>query len=182
MKYKIHTTVNGQFHELFVSSHKTLLDIIRNELCLTGSKKGCDTGDCGSCTVIMDGKAVNSCLILAIEANGSEILTIEGLNDGEELHPIQKLPVCFVRKYLCQFHFSLCPYAEDVLCIVFRLQDKKHILQVFVHSLHRHHEQNKLQIFFSLAFSFNLIFYLPPIIENKILNRFVYPKFILKRI
>jgi carbon-monoxide dehydrogenase small subunit len=91
MKHKINFLVNGESHELFVEPHQTLVDIIRNELGLTGTKKGCGSGDCGSCTIILDGKLVNSCLILGVEAEGSEILTIEGLSQGrKELHPIQK--------------------------------------------------------------------------------------------
>ena len=90
MKHKIHLTVNGERHELLVEPRQTLVDVIRYELGLTGTKKGCDTGDCGACTIILNGKPVNSCLILGVEADGSEILTIEGLMKGEELHPIQK--------------------------------------------------------------------------------------------
>jgi len=67
-----------------------LVDLIRQDLGLTGTKKGCGTGDCGSCTIILDGSAVKSCLILAVEVDGSEILTIEGLQSGEKLHPLQE--------------------------------------------------------------------------------------------
>ncbi|MCX5908617.1 MAG: (2Fe-2S)-binding protein [Deltaproteobacteria bacterium] len=66
------------------------LDVIRKDLGLTGTKKGCGSGDCGSCTVILDGRAVNSCLILAVEVDGGEVLTIEGLRQGEKLHPLQE--------------------------------------------------------------------------------------------
>lgn len=90
MKHEIHLTVNGEPHDLLVEPRQTLLDIIRHELGLTGTKKGCDVGDCGSCTIILNGMPVNSCLILGVEADGSDILTIEGLQKGEELHPIQK--------------------------------------------------------------------------------------------
>ena len=90
MKHKIYLTVNGELHELLVEPYQTLVDVIRNELGLTGTKKGCDTGDCGSCTIILNGHPVKSCLILGVEADGSDILTIEGLKKGEELHPIQK--------------------------------------------------------------------------------------------
>ncbi len=90
MKHKIHLTVNGELHELLVEPRQTLVDIIRYELGLTGTKKGCDTGDCGACTIILNGKPVNSCLILGVEADGSDVLTIEGLQKGGQLHPIQK--------------------------------------------------------------------------------------------
>jgi len=90
MKHKIHLTVNGEPYDLLVDPRQTLVDLIRHELGLTGTKKGCDAGDCGSCTIILNGKPVNSCLILGVEADGSDILTIEGLQKGEELHPIQE--------------------------------------------------------------------------------------------
>ena len=90
MQHKIHLTVNGEPHDLLVEPRQTLVDIIRYELGLTGTKKGCDAGDCGSCTIILNGMPVNSCLILGVEADGSDILTIEGLQKGEELHPIQE--------------------------------------------------------------------------------------------
>jgi carbon-monoxide dehydrogenase small subunit len=82
--------VNGETHEVTVKPNETLLDVIRYKLELTGTKKGCDTGQCGSCTVLLDGKPVNSCLILAIEARGKEILTIEGLAKNGHLHPLQE--------------------------------------------------------------------------------------------
>jgi carbon-monoxide dehydrogenase small subunit len=89
-KHKIHLTVNGEPYDLLVEPRQSLVDIIRYELGLTGTKKGCDTGDCGACTIILNGKPVNSCLILGVEADGSDILTIEGLQKGGQLHPIQK--------------------------------------------------------------------------------------------
>ncbi len=73
-----------------VEPKRTLLEVIRDDLELTGTKEGCGTGDCGTCTVIMDGKAVNSCLVLAVDAKGKEILTIEGLAEGNKLHPLQE--------------------------------------------------------------------------------------------
>jgi len=95
MKHLININVNGDNYELAVKPGTTLLDLLREDLKLTGTKKGCELGDCGACTVIMDGKAVNSCLVLAIEADGKKIETIEGLAKGEELHPIQQ---AFVEK------------------------------------------------------------------------------------
>ncbi len=89
MKKLINLNVNGKDYELAVEPNLVLTDLLRYELNLTGTKKGCGTGDCGACTIILDGKAVNSCLILAIQANGSKIETIESLDDENGLHPIQ---------------------------------------------------------------------------------------------
>lgn len=90
MKKRIEFTVNGERYDLEVLPNETLLDVIREELGLTGTKKGCDLGDCGACTVLMDGKRVNSCLVLAVDADGREITTIEGLGDPRNPHPLQK--------------------------------------------------------------------------------------------
>lgn len=90
MKHQIQLTVNGGVYDLLVEPRHTLLKILREKLGLTGTKKGCDTGDCGACTVLLNGRPVNSCLVLAVEADGSEITTIEGLGMGSELHPIQE--------------------------------------------------------------------------------------------
>jgi len=89
-KKVITLNVNGRKHKLEVENRWTLLDVLRDKLALTGTKNACNAGECGSCTVIMDGRAVYSCMILAVETEGSKITTIEGLLDGEELHPIQK--------------------------------------------------------------------------------------------
>jgi carbon-monoxide dehydrogenase small subunit len=90
MKRLISLTVNGKVHELAVEPNVTLLELLRGELGLTGTKRGCDAGDCGSCTVILDGKPVNSCLVLAVQANGRDVVTIEGVQTEEGLHPIQQ--------------------------------------------------------------------------------------------
>ena len=89
-KKTIHFTLNGRPHELSVQPWKTLLQLIREDLKLTGTKEGCGHGECGSCTVLMEGKTVNSCLVPALEADNKEIITIEGLSEGETLHPIQE--------------------------------------------------------------------------------------------
>jgi carbon-monoxide dehydrogenase small subunit len=87
---QIKVTVNGILYELSVQPWETLLDVIREHLGLTGTKEGCGLGECGACTIIMDGKTVNSCLVLAVEADSRVITTIEGLANGDELHPIQE--------------------------------------------------------------------------------------------
>ena len=83
-------TVNNKKYELAVEPNQILADVLRGRLGLTGTKVGCVDGDCGSCTVIMDGKAVNSCLVLAVRADGRNILTIEGLETDQGLHPLQQ--------------------------------------------------------------------------------------------
>jgi len=90
MKCKVQFKVNGVVEEVFVVPWRTLAEVLREELGLTGLKIGCDLGNCGSCTIIMDGKAVRSCLILAPQADGSEIVTIEGLSGENGLHPLQE--------------------------------------------------------------------------------------------
>jgi carbon-monoxide dehydrogenase small subunit len=82
--------INGKDHQVGVESNWTLNDVLRNRLELTGTKRACDYGGCGSCTVLMDGVDVYSCSILAVEAQGKEIVTIEGLGNSENLHPLQK--------------------------------------------------------------------------------------------
>jgi carbon-monoxide dehydrogenase small subunit len=84
-------TINGEARELAVEPYRSLLDVLRNDAGLTGTKKGCDVGDCGACTVLVDGKPVNSCLMLGVEAAGSEVVTIEGLQPSpDRLHPLQE--------------------------------------------------------------------------------------------
>jgi carbon-monoxide dehydrogenase small subunit len=89
-KQKITLRVNEQEYEVYTEPKTTLVDLLRNELGLTGTNKGCGTGDCGACTVIMNGNAVNSCLVFALDAAGAEITTIEGLADSDSLHPLQQ--------------------------------------------------------------------------------------------
>lgn len=102
MKTLITLKVNDRQWDLAVEPNRTLLDVLRNDLELTGTKKGCDLGECGSCTVILNGKPVNACLVLAIQANGTEILTIEGLRPSQGLHPLQQ---AFVEKGAIQCGF-----------------------------------------------------------------------------
>jgi carbon-monoxide dehydrogenase small subunit len=82
--------VNGEMYEGLVKTSMTLLDFIRENLYLTGTKKGCNTGECGACTVILDGKAVNSCIVLAVDADGSKVTTIEGIGQATRLHALQR--------------------------------------------------------------------------------------------
>ncbi|MEZ5716658.1 MAG: (2Fe-2S)-binding protein [Paracoccaceae bacterium] len=84
------TTVNGDATEFLCEADETLLDVLRDHLDLTGSKEGCSTGDCGACSVIVDGRLVSSCLMLAAEAEGRAIETIEGMAEGDQLHPLQQ--------------------------------------------------------------------------------------------
>lgn len=90
MKQDIVLNVNGIQHKINVETHRTLVEVLRDTLGLTGTKKSCNEGECGACTVLMDGKPVASCLVLAVAAQGKEITTIEGLSHGEELDPIQE--------------------------------------------------------------------------------------------
>jgi carbon-monoxide dehydrogenase small subunit len=90
MKVEITLTVNGDAYAVHVEPNRTLLDVLRDDLGLTGTNRGCNQGDCGACTVHLDGKAMNACLVLALDADGSKITTIEGLADGGRLHPIQR--------------------------------------------------------------------------------------------
>lgn len=89
-KVHVTTTLNGDQVEYLCEPQETLLDVLRDQLDLTGSKEGCGSGDCGACSVTLNGRLVCSCLVLAAEAEGSEIETIEGMADGEKLHPLQQ--------------------------------------------------------------------------------------------
>ena len=88
--YLIEITLNGEKRKVEVTTRETLLDVLRNKLGATEVKNGCGKGDCGSCAVILDGKAVNSCLTLALQANGKEVVTLKGIGNEEKPHPLQK--------------------------------------------------------------------------------------------
>ena len=103
MRHDISLTVNGDTYNLTVEAWRTLNEVLREDLNLTGTKLGCGSGDCGACTVIVDGKSVSSCLTLAVEMDGRQILTVEGLApSGETLHPIQE---AFIEKGAIQCGF-----------------------------------------------------------------------------
>lgn len=90
MKRLITLTVNGTPYEVAVEPRQSLLQLLREELHLTGTKEGCSEGECGACTVLLDGKTVDACLVFALEAQGHTVVTIEGLAQGDQLHPVQK--------------------------------------------------------------------------------------------
>ncbi len=90
MNQSIEFRVNGKKAQLSVGGNQTLLELLRDQLDLTGTKRGCDSGDCGACTVLVDGQPVNACLVLAAEVAGSDITTIEGLEQDDKLHPLQQ--------------------------------------------------------------------------------------------
>jgi carbon-monoxide dehydrogenase small subunit len=102
MKREVKLTVNGEACKVEVENRRTLLEVLREDLQLRGTKKICDMGECGSCTVLLDGMAVNSCLVLARDAHGHEVQTIEGMAQGGNLHPIQE---AFVSKGAVQCGF-----------------------------------------------------------------------------
>ena len=89
-KQYVNTIINGDNHELLCDPTQTLLDVLRDQLDMTGTKEGCGTGDCGACSVTMDGVLVCSCLVMGVEANGKKVETIEGMADGDDLHPLQQ--------------------------------------------------------------------------------------------
>ncbi len=116
MKKHIQLKINGREFELLVEPNETLAQVLRSaQVNLTGTKQGCELGDCGVCTVILDGSAVNSCLVLAVQADGSEVLTIEGLAENGSLHPIQE---AFVQEGAIQCGFcspGMILRAKDLL-------------------------------------------------------------------
>jgi xanthine dehydrogenase YagT iron-sulfur-binding subunit len=101
----VHVEINGVDHQLQLQPRVTLLDMLRERLQLTGTKKGCNRGECGACTVLLDGRRVNACLVLAAAADGSKVTTIEGLADGPHLHPVQQ---AFIDHDAFQCGFCTC--------------------------------------------------------------------------
>jgi carbon-monoxide dehydrogenase small subunit len=86
----VRISVNGVTHRLFLETRRTLLDVLREDLGLTGTNAGCEHGSCGACTVLLDGKSIRACLLLAVQANNHEVMTVEGLVHGGEMHPLQQ--------------------------------------------------------------------------------------------
>ena len=103
-KIEVNYTINGRKYEAYIEPNRTLLEVVRDELRLTGAKEGCGTGDCGACSMIVNGKLVTSCLTLAPQADGAEITTIEGLAQNGTLHPLQK---SFIEKGAVQCGFCI---------------------------------------------------------------------------
>jgi len=89
-KQLLHITVNGEYYEVYIKPKRLLVEVLRDELGLTGTKRGCNTAACGACTIILNDMVVKSCSILAMQADGTEIITVEGLADGEKLSPLQR--------------------------------------------------------------------------------------------
>jgi aerobic carbon-monoxide dehydrogenase small subunit len=89
-KHHVTATLNGESAEFLCETHQTMLDVLRDELHLTGTKEGCATGDCGACSITVDGRLICSCLMFAVEARGKSIQTIEGMGSGDKLHPLQQ--------------------------------------------------------------------------------------------
>ena len=103
-RFIVHYTINGREYEARIEPNRTLLEVVRDELRLTGAKEGCGTGDCGACSMIVNGKLVTSCLMLAPQADGAEITTIEGLAQDGKLHPVQQ---AFIEKGAVQCGFCI---------------------------------------------------------------------------
>ena len=118
MKQRISFRVNGSSRELLVEPKTTLLEVIREDLGLTGAKEGCGKGECGACTVILDGDAVPSCLVLAAGVEGKNIITIEGIMEGGRLHPLQE---AFVR-----YHASQCGFCTPGMILTAKAYLDKH--------------------------------------------------------
>lgn len=117
-KHLLKLTVNGKDYALVVQSYERLLDVLRDRLGLKGTKEGCSTGDCGICAVLLDGRLVNSCLVLAIQARNKKMLTIEGVGTAEDLHPIQR---AFIK-----WNASQCGYCIPAMILAAKeLLDKK---------------------------------------------------------
>src|SRR5680860_373626 len=111
-RYLVSLTINGDPQTAMVKANTVLVNLLREEYDLTGTKKGCELGDCGSCTILLDGRPVNSCLVLALEADGSEIVTVEGLTERGELDPVQ-LPA-----------FGQSLHGDDFTSVRFQGQDQ----------------------------------------------------------
>jgi carbon-monoxide dehydrogenase small subunit len=117
MKYPLSLTVNGELYELEIPAQRTLLDVIRDDLGLTGTKQGCGNGECGACTVLLDGEPVNACLVLALQADGRSVTTIEGVSKAGALDPIQE---AFIAKGAIQCGFCTPGMILSVIALLNR--------------------------------------------------------------
>ena len=120
MKRVIHFTLNGEEIDALAQDNMTMVDFLRKEMHLTGTKRGCEEGECGACTILLDGNAVDSCMMLAVEVDGHEVVTIEGLQKDGVLHPIQKE---FIDKWALQCGFCT---PGMILCAVSLLSENPH--------------------------------------------------------
>jgi carbon-monoxide dehydrogenase small subunit len=111
----VHMKLNGEMVEGLVQENWTMLDFLRKTMKLTGTKKGCEEGECGACTILVDGRAVNSCCMLAMEAEEKEIVTIEGVKQGANLHPLQQE---FIDKWALQCGFCTPGMIMSALCLL----------------------------------------------------------------
>ena len=115
MKRVIHFNLNGDSMECFVADNKTMLDFLRTDLHLTGTKRGCEEGECGACTIMLDHQPVCSCLLLAVEADGHDITTIEGIMQNGKLHPVQRE---FIDKWALQCGFCTPGMIMSAVCLL----------------------------------------------------------------
>ena len=115
MKTFISFNVNGDTHELYIDARRTMLDVLRNDLGLMGAHRGCDSGDCGACTILVNDLPMTSCMMLAADWNGAEILTVEGLAKDGKLHPIQQ---ALVEKGGVQCGFCTPGFAINILALL----------------------------------------------------------------
>src|SRR3990172_2947336 len=119
-------TVNGEPRELLIDPRRTLLDVLRNDLELSGAHRGCDSGDCGACTVLVNGLSVTSCLVLAADCEGAEVLTVEGVSADGQLHPVQK---ALVEKGGIQCGFCT---PGIVMAVIALLENNRHLTEADV--------------------------------------------------
>lgn len=115
MKRVIKFVLNGEPVESYVQDNITMVDFLRKQMHLTGTKRGCEEGECGACTILLDGKAVDSCMMLAVEADGHDILTIEGVKQGDTLNPIQRQ---FMDKWALQCGFCTPGMIMSAICLL----------------------------------------------------------------
>ncbi len=128
MKIPIKLTVNGDYHELYIDTRRTLLDVLRQELNLMGAHRGCDEGECGACTIHVNGLPMNSCLLLAADLDGAEILTVEGVATNGDMHPLQQ---ALVEKGGIQCGFCTPGFVMSALAL---LQENPHPTEAEIRS------------------------------------------------